>query len=187
MLREMSVREGLWFALGTGCAYVLFLQLNIHVIQAQDAFPGVSVFFLPAGVKLLAILIGRHWGALGLVVANFLMSMLEWPYTPKATLLLMACVWAGTTLLVVIWLAGRMRLRQDLRGMTFVQFIVMDAVAACSHALVYNGLLVGLGNRHPEEWLPSATAMAMGDFLGSGAMMLMLLLTVRMWTWRRAP
>jgi hypothetical protein len=174
--RELTPVEGLLFALGSGLAYVAMLWVNSHVINAQTAFTGVAVFFLPAGVKLLALLIGRHWGALGLLCANFLMSFQDWPGIAPGILFTMAALWSGLPFLIVLLLGRLFQLRTDLRGITFAQFVVIDATTAVGNALAYNGYLVLLGQRDSADYWPAVSTMALGDFMGSGAMIVLALL-----------
>jgi len=176
--RDMTPSEGLLFALGSGLAYVAMLWVNSHILQAQDAFVGVTVFFLPAGVKLLALMIGRHWGALGLLCANFLMSFQDWPGVSPWVLLSMAALWAGLPLLIVLMLARLFKLRTDLRGITFTQFVLIDASTAIGNALAYNGYLLWLGQRDSADYWASVSAMSLGDFMGSGALILLALLVL---------
>jgi hypothetical protein len=176
--RAMTPTEGLLFALGSAMAYVVMLWLNTHVIHAQEAFTGATVFFLPAGVKLLALMIGRQWGALGLLCANFAMSFQDWPGTSPYVLLTMALLWVGLPLLMVLLLGRLLRLRSDLRGITFSQFVLIDATTAGSNSLAYNGYLVWLGLRDPGDYWGAVSAMALGDFMGSGAMVLLVLLAL---------
>jgi hypothetical protein len=172
---RLSLKQGLWFAVGTGLLYVLAVWFNRSVLQAQDLFTGVALFFLPAGVKLMALLIGRQWGALGLLVSNFVMSLFEWQGVPVPMLLLMSAVWVGVTWAVVETLLRTMRLPADLSGLRFSHFIVIDAAAAILHAFAFNGLLLQSGLRAYADYLNAVWGMALGDFLGSGAFALMVL------------
>jgi hypothetical protein len=174
----MSLAEGLLFAFGSGLAYIAMLWINNHVVNAQDAFTGVSVFFLPAGVKLLALLIGRHWGALGLLCANFLMSFQDWPGVSPWVLFTMAALWSGLPWMIVLLLSRLFQLRTDLRGITFVQFVLIDAATAVGNAVAYNGYLLLLGNRDGADYWAAVSTMALGDFMGSGAMILLVLLVL---------
>lgn len=172
---RLSVLQGLGLAVFTGLLYVSAVWFNRHVIQAQDLFVGVSIFYLPAGVKLMALMVGRHWGALGLLTSNFLMSLLEWNGVGWPVLLLMAMFWVGVSWAVVETLLRLLRLPPELSGMRFGHFVLIDASAAVLHAAAYNALLVQIGLRQQADYVASATGMALGDFLGSGAFALMLL------------
>ena len=172
---RLSLMQGLVLALGIGLLYMATTWFNRHVIQAQDIFTGVSIFFLPAGVKLMALLVARHWGALGLLGSNFFMSLLEWQAVPWPTLLLMAVAWVGIAWAVVEVMLRLMRLPADLSGMRFTHFMAIDAGTAIIHALMYNALLLLTGLRAHADYLSAVTGMALGDFLGSGAFALLLI------------
>jgi len=184
-LREPGFGEGLVLAIVFGLAYLGSFYLNAHVVKAQSVFSGVALFYLPAGVKLLAIMVGRYWGALGLWVANFLHTATGWDNLVLSQVFLMSVLWVGTTLLVVLTWAHFTGLRTDLRNLTFRGFVWLNLLAAVIHGLVFNGYLIVLAERGIDEWLSSAKAMALGDFLGSGALMLSILLVFKTVKWLR--
>jgi hypothetical protein len=184
-LREPSIGEGLLLAIVFGVAYIASFYLNAYVVKAQSVFTGVALFYLPAGVKLLAIMVARYWGALGLWVANFLHTTTGWDNLALSQVFVMSILWVGTTLLVVLTWASFTGLRTDLRNLTFRGFVWLNLLAAVIHGLVFNGYMVIVAERGFEEWLSSAKAMALGDFLGSGALMLSILLVYKAMKWLR--
>ena len=184
-LREPGFGEGLMLATLFGLAYIASFYLNAHVVNAHSVFSGVALFYLPAGVKLLAIMVGRYWGALGLWIANFLHTATSWDNLVLSQVFVMSIVWVGTTLLVVMTWAHLTGLRTDLRNLTFRVFVWLNLLAALIHGLVFNGYLIIVAERGVEEWLSSAKAMALGDFLGSGVLMLSILLAYKAMKWLR--
>lgn len=184
-LREPGLGEGLLLAMIFGLAYMASFYLNAHVFNAQSVFTGVALFYLPAGVKLLAIMVGRYWGALGLWVANFLHTTTGWDNLAVSQELVMSMLWVGTTLLVVLTWARFTGLRTDLRNLSFKGFVWLNLLAAVIHGLVFNGYLIFLAERNLDEWLSSAKAMALGDFLGSGVLMLSIVLVYKAMKWLR--
>lgn len=172
---RLTVTQGLWFAAGTALLFALSFWFNRSVIQAHEMFSGVAIFFLPAGVKLMALLIGRQWGALGLLVGNFLISLLVWENVPLAQMVLMAVVWVAVPWAVVETLLRLLRLPPDLGGLRFTQFIAIDATVAVVHGFAFNALLLQMALRTDTDFLSAVWAMALGDFLGSGAFALMVL------------
>lgn len=184
-LREPNTFEGLLIAILFGIAYLVSFYFNVYIVQAQSVFTGVALFYLPAGVKLLAIMVGRYWGAFGLWVANFLHTATGWDHLVFSQLFLMSVLWVGTTLVVVLMWARFTGLRTDLRNLTFRSFVWLNLLAAVIHGLVFNGYLMILAERNAGEWLSSAKAMALGDFLGSGALMLSILVVYNAIKWLR--
>lgn len=173
--REPGLVEGLMLATVCGLAYMLAFYLNHYVVQAQAVFSGVALFYLPAGIKLIAIMVARYWGALGLWAANFLHSLTGWEELTFIDVFWMSVVWVGTTLVVVMAWARATGLRSDLKNLTFKSFVWLNLLAAVVHGLFFNAYLFAINVRIDTEWLTAAKAMALGDFLGSGALMLLVL------------
>lgn len=170
--RDLTIKEGILFALGSGLLYLALVWINNQVLAPTTVFAGVTLFYLPAGAKLAATLVGRHWGTLGLWCANFLISLPDWQETPVPVLALQSFVWSATPLLVVLLLLRTMDIGADLRGLSFRQFVLIDACVSLSHGFLFNAFLVAVGTRALNDLVSSATAMALGDFLGSGAFVL---------------
>jgi hypothetical protein len=184
-VREPGIYEGLLLAVVCGMAYLLSFYLNTHVIQAQTVFTGVALFYLPAGVKLMAIMVARYWGALGLWAANFLHTVTGWDGIAPIDAFGMSIVWIGTTFAVVMAWARFVGLRPDLKNLTFQAFLWINLLAALVHGMLFNTYMVMIGFRDSHEWLSSAKAMALGDFLGSGALMLMVVGLFKASRWLR--
>jgi hypothetical protein len=174
-LREPTWQEGVLLAVLSALAYTLTYSANVYVIQAQETFVGVALFFLPAGVKLVAIMVARYWGALGLFCVNFIHTQSFWSGLSWPEMLGVSLVWVGSTLAVVIVLSRSMHLSPDLKGLRFGQFVWLSLTAAVVHGLAFNAYMVFIDVRDSAEFIGSAYAMALGDFLGSGAVMLILL------------
>lgn len=173
-LKEPEIYEGLMLSVICAMAYLFSFYLNTHVVQAQTVFSGVALFYLPAGVKLIALMVARYWGALGLWAANFLHTATYWEGIGVGEAFWMSIVWVGTTFAVVMAWARMIGLRTDLKNLTFQTFLWLNLLAALVHGMVFNFYMVLIGFRNSYEWLSAAKAMALGDFLGSGALMLML-------------
>lgn len=184
-LREPGWTEGLVLATLCGLAYLLSFYVNAYVVQAEAVFTGVALFYLPAGVKLIAIMVARYWGAFGLWVANFWHTGTGWEGLLLSEVFWMSTLWVGTTLAVVLIWAQYIGLRSDLKNLTFRSFLWLNLIAALMHGLVFNLYMVLIENRNFEEWLSSAKAMALGDFLGSGALMLIALGLFKAVRWLR--
>lgn len=184
-MREPRLIEGVLLATACGLAYWFTAYVNTYVVQAQAVFSGVALFYLPAGVKLIAIMVARYWGALGLWVANFLHTASGWDGLSFFEVFWMSTLWVGATLTVVVAWAKYVGLRADLKNLTFISFVWLNLIAALVHGLVFNLYMVLIENRNIHEWLSSAKAMALGDFLGSGVLMLLLLGLYKSMRWLR--
>ena len=58
------------------CTYCLFYMVQVKVLGDFDFLPMVSILFIPAGVKFLAMLVGRGAGVFGVLVGVELVNFI---------------------------------------------------------------------------------------------------------------
>jgi hypothetical protein len=156
--------------------YWLMYQFHELLIPYVSYAQGVELLFLPAGIKLVMIMVAGWRGALGCGLALCWISASIWPELDAAWLMAYAALSAGLTWAVVSALLRRKALGPCLEGLSFWDIVQIDAANTLLHGIVINGFLWSLGLRGGEQVWPSALAMALGDFLGSGVVMLLVLL-----------
>lgn len=159
--------DGLLFALCSAAAYRLALWVNEWISPWDPMFFGVYLVFLPAGVKLLAILVGHHWGALGILVVEFLVRWAEYGGLPGTLVLLELTVWVGSTYLAVLWLLRSGRLPWTLAGVTLRQLAIIAIGTAATNALANNAFALATGRLASESFWHSAMAWMVGDVVGA--------------------
>lgn len=140
---------------------------------------GVSLIFLPAGIKLVMIMVASWRGALGCGLALFSLSPRFWPSLELPWQLGYATLSVGMTWLLVGWMLRRKALGSALEGLSFWDIVQIDAVNTVLHGIALNGGCWALGLRSSEALWSSALAMALGDFLGTGMVMLLVLVAAR--------
>ena len=65
-----------FFLVGAFAAsYFSLFWVQVNVLGEFDFLPMASILFLPAGVKFLAMLVGRHWGVVGIALGKVLVDM----------------------------------------------------------------------------------------------------------------
>jgi hypothetical protein len=156
--------------------YWLMYQFNELLMPYVSYAQGVALLFLPAGIKLVMIMVAGWRGAMGCGLALWWISASIWPELDAAWLMAYAALSAGLTWAVVSALLRRKALGPCLEGLSFWDIVQIDAANTLLHGIVINGFLWSLGLRGGEQVWPSALAMALGDFLGSGVVMLLVLL-----------
>lgn len=143
---------------------------SFHLNQRLDSYmlyaPGVSLIFIPAGVKLLSILIGRLPAIVGLYIASVYVSTEIWRDLQAASLYLFAAASVFSYAIaayVVMTLAGIFR---DLHNLRYHHIVVLSLSASVFNSVAHNAayLMVGV-TATDAQWVTSA-AMALGDFLG---------------------
>lgn len=140
---------------------------------------GVELLFLPAGIKLVMIMVAGWRGALGCGLALLSLSSRIWPDLDLPWLAVYSVLSVCMTWLVVGWMLRRKALGAALEGLSFWDIVQIDAVNTVLHGIAINGYFWSLGLRSSETLWSSALAMALGDFLGTGVVMLLVLAAAR--------
>ena len=160
-------------------AYYLTFKVN----QALDPWflygQGITLLFLPAGIKHVSILLAGRWGALGSFIGLLFMVPNFWPHlglglaVPYAAISTLA-TWVGIAA-GLHWLG----VDRNLKNLKLIHLPLIDLLTTALHALVTNGFFVVSGLKKIDEWGVNTLAMMFGDFLGSLSMMLVLFLVLK--------
>lgn len=178
--------SGLILALISG----IFFFLSYRINQLTDSWAiystGISLIFLPAGIKQIAILVGKGWGALGCGMTLYLMAAEYWVGVPPHKVLgyaltSIAGTWIGITLSLRLLGIG-----SDLARLKFIHLPLMDLITVTTHGLLANAYLVGTGMK-TSALVSNALAMMVGDFTGSFIVMMLLLGGMRLKAYLNAP
>jgi hypothetical protein len=161
-----------------GLGFVLYLmsyELHRVLLPYVAYVQGVDLLFLPAGIKLVMVMIGGWRGALGCGLALLVMTNHVWPELSPPLQVVYAALSAGVTWLVVRQMFKHKALGQSLEGLCFWDIVHIDAINTLLHGLVLNSFFWLLGNRTAETLPSSVLAMAFGDFLGTGVVLVLVL------------
>ncbi len=150
-------------------AFLMFVS-SFHLNQAFDSYmlyaPGVSLIFIPAGVKLLVILVGRMPAIVGLFIASVYLSMALWTDLQTASLYFFAVAsvfsYAIAANCVMKWLG----IHRDLYNLRYWHIVVLSLAASVLNGVVHNVAYLMEGVTAIEAQWGNSAAMALGDFLG---------------------
>lgn len=128
--------------------------------------PGIDLLFIPSGVRLIAIMIGGIWAAVGVSLGSLFLTGPEFHTMQAGTILaIAACSWFGPYLALRVSLRAtgvEPGLKQLSPGLLPVISLGVAVGSSLQHNLVFG--LLGL-----EQWsgfADNVLAMAIGDFLG---------------------
>lgn len=178
MRRSLGLR---WVlpVVGVALAWVALFKLNTYWFEFLSISPYVGWIFLPAALRLLAVLLFRARGVAGLLLGAAVTNDTLWLSDPMLATGLSASSALAPAL--ALWLGARwLSLSSTLAGLSGLQLVALSALAAvCSSAL--HGL-VFLGTSLDNHWIDSLVSMTVGDFVGT---LLVLYSAYALMRWRR--
>ena len=153
-------------AVASGLLFSLSFRLNQY-FDAQFVYAsGISLLFLPAGVKLLAVLVGRLPAIMGLLVVSVYLGAGIWPDKPMSAIVYFAVVSLMTYPIAAFGLMRLLHIHQDLSNLRYHHIVWLSLAASVLNGVVHNWLYWTQGVTASEELWQKSAAMALGDFMG---------------------
>lgn len=159
-------------------AYCLAFGAGCWATQALFDEPEAGLLGLTTGVQLVVMLVGGLWGLLGLAVASFLAVASGWPDAPQSVLAGFVMVQLAAPGLVMLGLRRALRVAPELTHLEFAQLVTMLLAALVAHSAATSAYTVLVRGLPWAQWLALASARLMGDFLGTSAVLALLVLLV---------
>jgi hypothetical protein len=150
--------------------YLLSFELMTRLPDWLEYAPGVALFFLPAGVKLVALLVARWWGLLGITAAGVWTAAEVWQSADWMLLVGNVAVWVGTPYLVIRLMLRWMDIQADLSNLSYLRVMGICLAATVASSVAGNAYAVWSHTQLLAELWARALAMALGDFLGAGVL-----------------
>lgn len=167
MLPSISIgSQGLFLSFIAGSFYYLSFRVNEQLGSWAVYSQGISLIFLPAGIKHLSILLAGRWGALGCFLALFLLANGFWEGAHPFTLFLYALVSTCATWFGVWTSLKILDIHPDLANLRFIHLPQMDFITATVHAIVINVFFI-LASLKSSHVFANYLAMLLGDYIGS--------------------
>jgi len=169
----VDARHDAWMAF---CAAISF-WLSFRINQLFDDFflyaAGMSLLFLPAGVKLLFVLIGRAPALIGLLISGVYLGFGIWPVLNFALIGLMT--YTMSTYVVM----HKLGIHRDLINLRYWHIVALSFTASATNGIVHNIIYVFEDITATDDVWAKALAMAFGDFMGCFVVLVIFQLVVR--------
>mgnify|MGYP000399707433 FL=1 len=166
----MRLPEVRWTHIATAVTSGILFSLSFRLNQFFDALfvysAGISLLFLPAGVKLLAVLVGRLPAIIGLLVVGIYLGAGIWPDKPMSSVVYFAFVSLMTYPIAAFGLMHLLHIRQDLSNLRYHHIVWLSVAASVLNGVVHNWLYLTQGVTASDELWQKSAAMALGDFMG---------------------
>jgi hypothetical protein len=153
-------------AVASGILFSLSFRLNQFFDEQFVYSAGISLLFLPAGVKLLAVLIGRLPAIIGLLIVGIYLGAGIWPNQPMTSVVYFACVSLMTYPIAAFGMMRLLHIRQDLSNLRYQHIVMLSLAASALNGVVHNWLYWTQGVTASDELWQKSAAMAFGDFMG---------------------
>lgn len=171
-LLVLAISAVLWVATFHGNAWMMSFASHV---------PGISLIFLPAGVRLLALMVGGGWAAAGIVAGAMFSMNLEFPGLGLADAAII-CLAAGfAPYLSLIAVCRALGIERSLSNLSAAHLPVLALATAAGSAAVHNLLFASFGMTSWADFGQNFAAMATGDFIGCLVAVALAIAALRAW------
>jgi hypothetical protein len=132
---------------------------------------GISLFFLPAGIKHLAMVVGGAWAAVGCCLALLWVAHEFWDQVPTERLVAYALISTGSSWVAIRATLQGMGVARDLSNLQLIHLPIMTLATTLVHGLLTNLYFQWAGMKE-GDWLANSLAMMLGDFTGTFVVLL---------------
>jgi hypothetical protein len=140
--RMSTLIEKLALAAIAAIAYVLTFKVN-QVLDPWVLYgQGISLVFLPAGIKHVSILLAGHWGALGSFLGLLIMVPSFWPELKLNQAIAYVVISTVSTWVGIVLSMRLMGIHSDLSNLKILHLPVLDLVTTLLHAVLTNSFFV---------------------------------------------
>ncbi len=166
----MHLPEVRWSHIATAVISGILFSLSFRLNQFFDAqfvySAGISLLFLPAGVKLLAVLVGRLPAIVGIMVVSVYLGAGIWPDKTMTAVVYFAFVSLMTYPIAAFGVMHMFRIHKDLTNLRYHHIVWLSLAASVLNGVVHNLLYLTQDVTASEELWRKSAAMALGDFMG---------------------
>lgn len=139
---------------------------NRYLMAGTNVAPGIDLVFLPAGFRLLLVIVFGVWGALGVFLADPLMFLLEFQQGSFGELLINAAISGFAPYFTVRAFFRFAGIERSLVQLKPIHLPLLALAVSVVTPLLLNLHFLLEGREQPAEFLHNFTAMMTGDFLG---------------------
>lgn len=158
-----------WLAVWQGAQSILgFTQLD----------DGITLVYIPAGVRLVILLISGIWGALGIALAFPLALLQVYPDVSWPEALAYSAIAGFVPYATVAGVCRAANVSHDLGSLRSIHLPLLAIAVSVTGALAYTAALTLFGRLDADTFLANLSAMTAGDFLGCFAVVLLVRLVV---------
>ena len=146
-----------------------------------DFLPMASILFLPAGIKFLAILVGRHWGVVGIALGKVLVDR-YFAFSSNTIDVMHLVLWLVLPYVCMSAYLVKKDAKQTLDGVTTYDLVVLALIASLVSSFGTQTYFFGM-NESEYPLLKGVWSMTIGDFSGILFVLGLVVCVRRLMTW----
>jgi hypothetical protein len=176
---RLSTVAMILFVLGVALAWFALFELNTWLFSRIHLTGFISWIFLPAAIRMLAVMVGGWTGTLGLFFGAILTNLSLLKYEPF-NIVMLAGLSALGPLFAFILCTRWLKLPRDLAGLHHSQLLVFAVAGAIFNTIPHN-LYFYVTGLSPDAW-SGVVPMFVGDLAGTLIVLYLASLAVRLFT-----
>lgn len=154
------------FVVTSGVLWCLVWLVNQRLMAGLNVAPGIDLIFLPAGFRLLIVLIFGFWGALGIFLADPLMFLQAFGKGSATEMITNAMISGFAPYLTVRAFCRVAGIQSSLLQLRPIHLPMLALAVSIVTPLLFNLHFVLSGREPASDFAHNIAAMSMGDFLG---------------------
>ncbi|HUV99233.1 MAG TPA: hypothetical protein VMV88_03680 [Gallionella sp.] len=154
----------LYVVVGIAFVYWLLYQLNDWIFTNFEVSKSISWIFLPAAVRIIAVLLFDWEGVAGLLSGSIVMAF-PWQGDASVNSCIVSVLSSISPMLAVTSGAYLMKTKVDLHGLGAKQLFVFALLGALFNSVLQNLYFQLSGTA--KSWLTGLVPMFVGDFIGT--------------------
>lgn len=165
-LKQGSVLLDATLVVVSGLIWCAVWLANKYLMAATHVAPGIDLVFLPAGFRLLIVIVFGIWGALGIAIADPLMFFIEFQDGSLSDVLINALISGFAPYFTVLAFCRIFGIQGTLVQLKPIHLPLLALAVSVVTPLLFNLHFMMSGRTPPSAFLHNFTAMMTGDFLG---------------------
>lgn len=150
----------------SGIAWLVLWQVFQSLFGFTEIKRGITLVYVPAGVRLVILLVSGLWGAVGLALAFPFALLQQFPDVSWEEIIAYSVIAGFIPYVTVLWVCRAAKVSRDLSSLRSIHLPLLSAAVSVLGAVAYSAALVAFGRFEANSFLKDVTAMAAGDFLG---------------------
>jgi hypothetical protein len=133
--------------------YVCFFQFNTWIFAGFEHSQGVSWVFLPAGFRVILVLLLGLPGALGMVLGSWYIDREMFDGSSQMLAILNGVVSGFTPLVILKYLTKRQWVSEKLQDLTTRQLLNMTLILSAASALTHQLMWLAMDKPYVNPWV----------------------------------